>query len=118
MVNGLLRVLGVNVDPETRCHHYHEPTDIIAIKMKCCGLYFACKDCHVVLTDHAIEVWPEQQWDEKAILCGACCTELTIRQYFESASQCPDCHASFNPGCQNHYHYYFEHLGKSHTASD
>ena len=40
-------VLGVNLDPQTRCEHYHGPTDIIAIKMKCCGRYYACKECHV-----------------------------------------------------------------------
>ena len=43
---------GVNLDPQTRCEHYHGPTDIIAIKMKCCGVYYACKDCHVALADH------------------------------------------------------------------
>lgn len=100
-------VLGVNVDPETRCDHYHGPTDIIAIKMECCGLYYACRDCHVVLADHAIEVWPESQWGEKAVLCGWCRTELTIRQYLQCASQCPNCYADFNPRCENHYHYYF-----------
>ena len=73
-------VRGVNLDPQTRCAHYHGPTDIIAIKIKCCGVYYACKDCHSALADHTIEVWPETEWDEPAILCGACGTELTIRQ--------------------------------------
>ena len=72
MVTTLPEVRGVNLDPQTRCEHYHGPTDIIAIKMKCCGVYYACKDCHNALADHQIEVWPEREWDQPAILCGAC----------------------------------------------
>jgi uncharacterized CHY-type Zn-finger protein len=100
-------VLGVNLDPQTRCEHYHGPRDIIAIKMKCCGLYYACKDCHVALSDHQIEVWPESEWDQVAVLCGACGAELTINQYMQSESRCPACRAPFNPKCRNHYHFYF-----------
>ena len=74
-------VRGVNLDPNTRCEHYRGPTDIVAIKMKCCGVYYACKDCHAALADHEIEVWPESDWNQEAILCGACGAELTIRQY-------------------------------------
>jgi uncharacterized CHY-type Zn-finger protein len=65
-------VRGVNLDPQTRCEHYNEPNDIIAIKMKCCGVYYACKDCHALLADHPVEVWPESEWNQKAILCGSC----------------------------------------------
>jgi uncharacterized CHY-type Zn-finger protein len=101
-------VRGVNLDPQTRCEHYNEPNDIIAIKMKCCGVYYACKDCHALLADHPVEVWPESEWNQKAILCGSCGNELTIRQYMHSASRCPACGASFNPGCRNHYHFYFQ----------
>jgi len=99
---------GVNLDPQTRCEHYHGPTDIIAIKMKCCGVYYACKDCHVALADHPIEVWPEREWDHRAILCGSCGAELTIHQYMQSESRCPGCGAGFNPGCRKHYHFYFQ----------
>jgi hypothetical protein len=60
MVTTLPEVRGVNLDPRTRCEHYHGPTDIIAIKMKCCGVYYACKDCHDALTDHQREVWDER----------------------------------------------------------
>jgi uncharacterized CHY-type Zn-finger protein len=101
-------VRGVHLDAQTRCEHWHGPTDIIAIKMKCCGVYYACKDCHAALADHSIEVWPESGWNEKAILCGACGTELTIHQYMESGYSCPTCRRQFNPGCRNHYHLYFE----------
>jgi uncharacterized CHY-type Zn-finger protein len=101
-------VQGVDADHQTRCSHYHGPTDIIAIKMKCCGVYYACKDCHEALANHGIETWPEAEWREKAILCGACGAELTILQYMESGSSCPECAAEFNPRCRNHYHFYFD----------
>ena len=108
MVTTLPEVRGVNLDPQTRCEHYHGPTDIVAIKMKCCGVYYACKDCHNALADHQIEVWPEREWGQPAILCGACGVELTIHQYMQSENRCPGCPAQFNPGCRNHYHLYFE----------
>jgi uncharacterized CHY-type Zn-finger protein len=107
MIPKTLDVRGVKLDAETRCEHYHGPTDIIAIKMKCCGVYYACKDCHEALAGHAIEVWPESEWDRRAILCGACGAELTIRQYMQCESRCPNCREHFNPGCRNHHHFYF-----------
>jgi uncharacterized CHY-type Zn-finger protein len=100
-------VRGVNLDPHTRCAHYRGPTDITAIKMKCCGVYYACKDCHDALAGHKHDVWPESEWNEKAILCGACRMRLTIRQYMQCEFCCPGCRAQFNPGCRNHYHFYF-----------
>ena len=48
-----MAVKGVDLDPETRCRHYHGPTDVVALKFKCCGEYYACKDCHAELADHA-----------------------------------------------------------------
>jgi uncharacterized CHY-type Zn-finger protein len=101
-------VRGVKLDPQTRCEHYHGPADIIAIKMKCCGLYYACKDCHAALSDHETQVWPVNEWNRQAILCGACGTELTIHQYMHCESRCPVCHERFNPACRNHYHFYFQ----------
>jgi uncharacterized CHY-type Zn-finger protein len=100
-------IRGINLDPQTRCAHYHGPTDIISIRMKCCGEYYACKDCHDELADHPIEVWPAAEWNEKAILCGACRSEMTIRKYLESDYRCGACGAQFNPKCKHHYHYYF-----------
>jgi uncharacterized CHY-type Zn-finger protein len=108
MVPTFPHVHGVNVDPQTRCEHYHGPADIVAIKMKCCGLYYACKDCHLTLADHSIAVWPESEWGEQAIFCGACGAMLTILQYMQSDSRCLACQAEFNPGCRNHYHCYFQ----------
>lgn len=107
MVLNFPEVLGIDLDTQTRCAHYHGPTDIIAIRMKCCGFYYACKDCHAELADHPIEVWLEIEWDQQAVLCGSCGAELTIQQYMQSESRCPNCDAQFNPGCRNHYHYYF-----------
>ena len=100
-------VKGVEVDTKTRCVHYHSVLDIIAIRMACCGVYYACKDCHELLAGHAIQVWPRSEWDVRAILCGACGYELTIREYMDSGYLCPLCRAGFNPGCRNHYHFYF-----------
>jgi uncharacterized CHY-type Zn-finger protein len=104
----LTDVRGVKVDRQTGCEHYRGSTDIIAIKMKCCGIYYACKDCHLALADHPIETWPVSEWNQQAILCGACGSEFTIIQYLQSDNRCPSCTAQFNPGCRNHYHFYFQ----------
>jgi len=101
-------VRGLNLDSQTRCQHYHGPTDIVAIKMKCCGLYYACKDCHEALADHSITVWPESEWNQQAVLCGACGAILSILQYMHSDSRCPACGAPFNPKCLSHYFFYFQ----------
>jgi uncharacterized CHY-type Zn-finger protein len=101
-------VLGVNLDPQTRCEHYHGTHDIVAIKLKCCGTYYACKDCHEELAGHPITVWPESEWDLQAVLCGACGARLTILQYMQSDFHCPACRAQFNPRCRSHHHFYFQ----------
>jgi uncharacterized CHY-type Zn-finger protein len=101
-------VLGVDLDPQTRCAHYRTPLDIIAIRMRCCGAYYACKDCHDALAGHGLEVWPVAEWDQPAVMCGACGAEMSVRQYLECGNGCPFCQARFNPGCRTHYHYYFE----------
>jgi uncharacterized CHY-type Zn-finger protein len=101
-------VRGVELDAQTRCAHYRTERDIIAIKMKCCGIYYACKDCHETLAGHGIRVWPHAEWSEKAVLCGACGHEMNIEQYMASGYACPACGAAFNPGCRKHYQFYFE----------
>jgi uncharacterized CHY-type Zn-finger protein len=100
-------VRGLHLDAHTRCFHHRTALDVIAIRMKCCGLYYACKDCHHALAGHAIELWPRTEWDQKAVLCGVCRTEMAIHDYLESGHRCPACRASFNPGCSNHYGFYF-----------
>ena len=104
----LPRVLGIDLDAQTRCAHYRTLLDVIAIRMKCCGLYYACKDCHDALAGHAIQTWPHDEWDRQAVLCGACGTEMSVRQYLDCADECPACNARFNPGCRGHYRFYFE----------
>lgn len=101
-------VFGVDLDPQTRCAHWRSPLDVIAIRMKCCGDYYACRDCHDVLADHPAQVWPRVEWDQAAILCGVCSAELSIRGYMDCDNRCPACGAAFNPGCRLHYPLYFE----------
>jgi uncharacterized CHY-type Zn-finger protein len=107
MPNPHTHVSGIDLDPQTRCAHHNTPLDIIAIKMKCCGAYYACKDCHDAIAEHAIEVWPRSEWDQRTVRCGACGVEPSIEQYLACSDKCPTCKARFNPGCRNHYHFYF-----------
>ena len=100
-------VHGLQLDPETRCAHWHSPRDIIAIKMRCCGRYYACRECHDAMETHAVEVWPEAEWGQPAVLCGACGHELSISEYLACESRCTACGAGFNPGCHKHRHLYF-----------
>ncbi len=102
-----ITVRGVGLTDETRCTHYHGPLDIIAIRMKCCGEYYACRACHDALAGHPADLWPATERGHRAVLCGSCSTELTIDQYLSSGDQCPQCGASFNPGCRTHHHLYF-----------
>lgn len=98
---------GVAVDGQTRCAHYHGPRDVIAIQFPCCGVYYPCHACHEALADHPAERWPAGRFDEPAILCGACCSTLSIRAYLACGHTCPHCGAAFNPGCARHHALYF-----------
>ena len=100
-------VIGVAVDRETRCAHYHSPRDVVAIKMRCCGFWYACKDCHDSLAGHALVAWPREDWNERAVLCGACGAEMRIRDYLAAPDACPVCQTAFNPGCRDHHRFYF-----------
>ena len=101
-------VLGLDVDPETRCSHYHSPRDVVAFRMRCCDRWYACRECHDALAGHEAQLWPRADREERAVLCGACGVELSIRGYLKSADACPVCDAAFNPGCREHHHLYFE----------
>jgi uncharacterized CHY-type Zn-finger protein len=101
-------VLGLDVDPHTRCAHYHSPRDVVAIRMRCCDTYYACKDCHDALAGHALTPWPGGEWETRAVLCGVCGAEMSIRDYLGCENACPVCGAAFNPGCREHHHLYFE----------
>ena len=101
-------VHGVRVESQTRCVHYHGPTDVIAMRFKCCGEWFPCIECHRELAGHDAEVWPLAERDREAVLCGVCDRRLTITEYLGCDATCPGCGAAFNPGCANHWHFYFE----------
>ncbi|WP_084421148.1 CHY zinc finger protein [Algoriphagus vanfongensis] len=103
-----INVFGKPVDNQTRCVHWHSDLDIIAIKFKCCEKYYPCYSCHEEEAEHEPKVWPREEFDQKAILCGVCGTELSIADYMASNNTCPKCQSAFNPGCSKHYHLYFE----------
>ncbi|MEI3605293.1 CHY zinc finger protein [Pseudogracilibacillus sp. SE30717A] len=101
------RVRGNVIDLETRCTHYHSEKDRIAIKFFCCNTYYPCYSCHEEKGCGNHQTWPANQFDQKAILCGACGEEITIKAYLNKSHICPYCKAEFNPGCSLHYHLYF-----------
>lgn len=99
------KVYGSLVDNETRCTHYHTFLDVIAIKFKCCNKYYPCYQCHEEHETHPIKRWSEQEFDEKAIMCGVCKHEMSIQDYMMT-ELCPKCQAHFNSRCKFHYHLY------------
>ena len=101
-------VRGVGVDGETRCAHWASDRDVIAIRAPCCGRYYPCAACHDELTDHPLSPIPAAEFDESGVLCGACESALTVREYLDADHTCPRCGAAFNPGCAAHYDRYFE----------
>ena len=103
---GLPPVRGVEVDPQTRCRHWHSRRDILAIRFPCCDTYWACIDCHRALAGHP-ETRRSIDDSAPALLCGACGHQMTVRQYLDCNNACPACGHGFNPGCRNHHHLYF-----------
>jgi uncharacterized CHY-type Zn-finger protein len=101
-------VYGVGVDAQTRCAHYHSEVDVIAIKFKCCGKWFPCYECHAESANHSAKVWDSGERQTRAILCGVCGYKMTIAEYLECDSVCPQCRCNFNPKCAYHYDLYFE----------
>ncbi len=101
-------VKGSVVDNETRCKHYQTERDRIAIKFFCCQTYFPCFLCHEEDGCGDVKVWPQDQFHHRAILCGACGTELTVHEYVQGENKCPNCRASFNPNCHLHENLYFD----------
>jgi uncharacterized CHY-type Zn-finger protein len=100
-------IYGDLVDENTRCIHYNSSLDIIAIKFKCCKKYYPCYQCHNTAENHEPSIWPKNEFENLAILCGNCKTELSIATYLNGASQCPTCKAAFNPNCSLHHDLYF-----------
>nr|WP_301108132.1 CHY zinc finger protein [Sporosarcina sp.] len=102
-----MEVYGLIIDDETRCVHYYTKADRIAIRFYCCQNYYPCYECHEATGCGKHAVWPSDQFDEKAVLCGSCGYELTVNEYFSSHYRCPTCHSGFNPGCSVHRNLYF-----------
>ncbi len=102
-----IAVQGIDVDAQTRCRHWHGATDVVALRMKCCGMWVPCFACHATLANHAAAVWPVAERHATAVLCGACGGRLSIREYLAAPAACPRCAAAFNPGCAKHHHLYF-----------
>lgn len=102
-----IRVHGAVVDDNTRCVHYNGPTDIIAIRFRCCGRFYPCFQCHAEAETHPATRWAPTEWAERVILCGACGHTLSIDEY-RGVSGCPACGSAFNDGCRLHAHLYFE----------
>ncbi|MFC7072481.1 CHY zinc finger protein [Halovenus rubra] len=99
---------GVGVDTETRCDHWHNEVDVVALRFACCETYYPCFECHAETADHDPKQWPRNRFDEAAVLCGVCQTEITAEAYLDCDDTCPDCGVSFNPGCREHRNLYFE----------
>ena len=108
---------GLDVDAQTRCAHWHGPTDIVALRFACCGAYSPCRACHDATAGHPAEVWPRSRFDEPAALCGACQTPLAASTYLASGHACPACGAAFNPGCAAHRDLYLEPLAPEARAT-
>lgn len=101
------KIHGLDLNDQTGCVHYHTVVDIVAIKFKCCGRYYACHACHCELEVHPVQRWTPDEFSIQAILCGKCGHEQTIHDYLTCSTQCPNCNAPFNQGCKNHQHLYF-----------
>lgn len=104
----MTKVYGRIIDDQTRCAHWSGPTDVIAIRFKCCDRYYPCFDCHAEAETHTPIRWPREEFTRPGVLCGVCRTELTIAGYLASDFTCPECGAAFNPGCALHYELYFD----------
>ena len=99
---------GVDVNERTQCAHYRSDRDIVAIRFKCCGTFYACVRCHDELAGHAPIRWSKGERDIRAILCGNCHQTLSIADYLSGANSCPLCDAAFNSACATHHRFYFE----------
>ncbi|MFR0637655.1 CHY zinc finger protein [Arthrobacter sp. LS16] len=107
MASGSRQVRGVDMDSQTRCAHYRQLIDVIALRHACCDAWYPCHLCHRELADHPAVPWPAARGTEPAVLCGVCGHEMTAAEYLGTGS-CPACQALFNPGCKAHAPLYFE----------
>jgi uncharacterized CHY-type Zn-finger protein len=101
-------IQGLQLTEHLQCSHYHSDKDIVAIQFKCCQQFYACFHCHQELAGHAVIRWTNNEFQNEAILCGVCRTRITIADYLYCRFQCPHCQSLFNPGCHQHWPWYFE----------
>jgi uncharacterized CHY-type Zn-finger protein len=106
---GGVPVRGLAVDARTQCAHYATERDVVAFAFPCCEtpdqsgrVFYPCRRCHDALVEHPTATWDRSNFDERAVLCGACGTRLTVDAYLDCESACPACGAAFNPGCVAH----------------
>lgn len=103
------KILGVDVDPQSRCAHWHSAVDVVAMRFKCCRKFLGCRTCHDTVDGHSAELWdPMADPDEVVALCGVCHSEFTLTDYLPTRDVCPKCRAAWNPGCVGHRHLYFK----------
>jgi uncharacterized CHY-type Zn-finger protein len=105
--NCSVKIYGKNIDDETRCVHYNTKRDIIAIKFKCCNKYYPCYSCHNESEKHQPKTWESHEYNNLAIFCGSCKSQLSINNYLTNSNKCPNCRADFNPNCALHHKLYF-----------
>ena len=101
------KVHGVEVDAAGRCAHYHGPHDVLALRMHCCGEFYACRECHDAIAGHPATLWPLEAHDTLALRCGVCGESQRIAAYLAASDCCPSCKTLFNRGCRRHHHLYF-----------
>lgn len=92
-----IEIIGLDVDYQTRCEHSASALDVLALRFKCCGAYYACVECHDALAGHEVKVWGNLDHDAKVLLCGACRTEFTIQILLQCNDRCPNCNTALNP---------------------
>ncbi|SPU18138.1 Uncharacterized conserved protein [Niallia circulans] len=106
-VTRLPTIQGFPIDEETRCIHYQQEIDVVAIQFACCGQFYPCYKCHAESAGHEIKKWPKSEFGANAIYCGKCRKTMAISDYLEKG-ECAHCGTRFNPGCARHYHIYFD----------
>jgi uncharacterized CHY-type Zn-finger protein len=102
------KVLGREIDNESRCFHWHSKLDIVAMRFKCCMEYYGCRQCHDEIANHDVILWDlinDQYVD--VVMCGSCASTLTTHDYLQGHDKCPTCKAPWNPRCELHRHLYF-----------
>ena len=103
----MIQAHGLLVDDESRCVHYHSVKDIVSLQCYECRKYYACYQCHNAMEMHVFSPYPLALSEDQPILCGVCKRTMTFQEYQEQIA-CSYCSAPFNPGCKQHYSYYFK----------